>query len=481
MTVSVQLDAVKFQAASSGTGDFVVSTVSTGYQSVAAAGGVTGQQFSYRAESADRTQWEIGVGTWTSASSTLTRTTVLYNSSGTTSKINFTAAPVVGVILLAEDMRMREKLTADRTYYVRTDGSDSNNGLTNASGGAFLTTQKAMDTIAATLDVAGFTVTVQIADGTYTGGTQIKTWIGGGVIVFQGNSSTPANVFFNVTGANIWDASYGVLTGIVRIKDMKTKTTTSGFHIASRSPGRLQYTNIVFDVAPVLHVVAANGGTVEPYGTNQIIGGAAFHLVVDTSGLINTASLDLPSAVGAITVTGTPTFSSAFVLAQGHGRMDLTGLTTSGSFTGKHFSVADNAFIRASTTGYRPFTGSVDGTISGDGVWNTITAPMPFASKSADYTTRAVDANGTLLHPSADTTARTFTIDSNANVSHPVGTTLTFVNQNGAGTLTIAITSDTMRLAGAGTTGSRTLTANGIATAIKITTTEWIINGTNLT
>ena len=37
MTVSVQLDAVKFQAASSGTGDFVVSTVSTGYQSVATA------------------------------------------------------------------------------------------------------------------------------------------------------------------------------------------------------------------------------------------------------------------------------------------------------------------------------------------------------------------------------------------------------------------------------------------------------------
>jgi hypothetical protein len=36
-------------------------------------------------------------------------------------------------------------------------------------------------------------------------------------------------------------------------------------------------------------------------------------------------------------------------------------------------------------------------------------------------------------------------------------------------------------LAGAGTTGSRTLAANGIATAMKVTTTEWIINGTGLT
>ena len=49
-----------------------------------------------------------------------------------------------------------------------------------------------------------------------------------------------------------------------------------------------------------------------------------------------------------------------------------------------------------------------------------------------------------------------------------------------AGEVTIAITSDTMRLAGVGTTGSRTLAANGIATAIKLTSTEWIISGSGL-
>lgn len=102
-------------------------------------------------------------------------------------------------------------------------------------------------------------------------------------------------------------------------------------------------------------------------------------------------------------------------------------------------------------------------------------------SQSAAYTTVLSDGGKHILHPSADTTARTFTIDSNANVAYPIGTALTFVNQNGAGVVTIAITSDTMRLAGAGTTGSRTLAANGIATALKITSTEWIISGTGLT
>ena len=91
------------------------------------------------------------------------------------------------------------------------------------------------------------------------------------------------------------------------------------------------------------------------------------------------------------------------------------------------------------------------------------------------------DAGTTLLHPSPDATARIFTIPANSSVAFPVGTALTFVNQNAAGSLTIAITSDTMRLAGSGATGSRTLAANGIATALKISTTEWIINGANLT
>ena len=66
------------------------------------------------------------------------------------------------------NLGVREQLTANRTYYVRTDGSDGNNGLANSSGGAFLTIQKAIDTVAA-LDLSIYNVTVQVADGTYTG------------------------------------------------------------------------------------------------------------------------------------------------------------------------------------------------------------------------------------------------------------------------------------------------------------------------
>lgn len=100
-------------------------------------------------------------------------------------------------------------------------------------------------------------------------------------------------------------------------------------------------------------------------------------------------------------------------------------------------------------------------------------------SQSANYTTVLSDGGKHILHPASDNNARTFTIDSNANVAYPIGTAITFVNE--INTVTIAITSDTLTLAGAGTTGSRTLAANGIATALKITSTKWIISGTGLT
>lgn len=104
---------------------------------------------------------------------------------------------------------------------------------------------------------------------------------------------------------------------------------------------------------------------------------------------------------------------------------------------------------------------------------------VPQQSKSAAYTTVLADAGKHILHPTADNNARTFTIDSNANVVYPVGTAITFVNQ--INTVTIAITTDTLVLAGTGATGSRTLAANGIATALKIETQKWVISGTGLT
>jgi hypothetical protein len=105
MAASSLLDGVKFLAAAGGTVDFAVSSAIAGFMTPAGAGGVNAAQYSYYARSADFTQWEIGFGAYsTSGTPTLARGTVKYNSSGNTSKINFTLPPIVAIVPLAQDL-----------------------------------------------------------------------------------------------------------------------------------------------------------------------------------------------------------------------------------------------------------------------------------------------------------------------------------------------------------------------------------------
>jgi len=105
---------------------------------------------------------------------------------------------------------------------------------------------------------------------------------------------------------------------------------------------------------------------------------------------------------------------------------------------------------------------------------------IPFNSQSASYTAVLADSGKVIFHPSTDANARTFTIPANSSVAYPIGTAITFINMTSQ-VVTIAITTDTMYLSSAGTTGSRSLAIYGSATAIKMTSTTWLISGSGLT
>jgi hypothetical protein len=103
---------------------------------------------------------------------------------------------------------------------------------------------------------------------------------------------------------------------------------------------------------------------------------------------------------------------------------------------------------------------------------------IPASAVSTTATLTIADAGE---HIYVTTTGQTITIPAAASVAYPIGTTLTFIAGPSATTVTIAITSDTLRLAGGTSTGTRTLAANGMATAVKVAATTWYINGTGLT
>lgn len=97
---------------------------------------------------------------------------------------------------------------------------------------------------------------------------------------------------------------------------------------------------------------------------------------------------------------------------------------------------------------------------------------IPQVIKNSSATTVMTDSGKHWYH--SDSSAYTWTIAANGSVAYPIGTTLTFIN-NGSGTITIAITTDTLQFGSS--TGSRTLAQYGLATAVKVASTVWFISG----
>ena len=92
-----------FIAAGTGIGNFTVAGAVQGYLTPAGAGGVDGQVFNYKAQNADRSQWEVGTGTLTNGGTQLTRTPLL--SSNANGLVNFLTVPTVAVsVWLSSDV-----------------------------------------------------------------------------------------------------------------------------------------------------------------------------------------------------------------------------------------------------------------------------------------------------------------------------------------------------------------------------------------
>jgi len=103
---------------------------------------------------------------------------------------------------------------------------------------------------------------------------------------------------------------------------------------------------------------------------------------------------------------------------------------------------------------------------------------IPQNSQNGNYNIVIGDAGKHIYHP-AGQAAATYTIPANSNVAFTTGTAITIVNGS-ANNVSIAVTTDTMTLANSANTATRTLTANGVATCVKVTSTSWIISGAGL-
>lgn len=301
----------------------------------------------------------------------------------------------------------------------------------------------------------------------------------------------------STTNTNLGTALEQAIVGKADITLSSTSETLTLTNTNALQNARALYLNLsgAPGGATTLNVPAIEKNYIVKNGTNQTVtikvsGQTGVAIPTGKTALVYNNSTDVVTAVDYI-----PSLALGTALPASSGG---TGLTSLGTGVATWLGTPSSANLAAAVTDetgsgslvfatsptlVTPVLGTpTSGTLSNctvDGTDAVGFRNTPINSQSTAYTLVLADAGKTIYHPASDNNARTFTIPANGSVAYAVGTVLTFVNL-AAANVTIAITTDTMYLAGAGTTGSRTLAQYGIASAVKVASTTWVISGNNL-
>jgi hypothetical protein len=207
--------------------------------------------------------------------------------------------------------------------------------------------------------------------------------------------------------------------------------------------------------APTMTSITNSGTVTIPSGTYTLAG-------LDLAQTLTNKTI----ALGSNTVSGT---TAQFNAALSDG--DFATLAGSETFTNKTLtSPTINGGTIASATINASNTVNDTGTIAAASP-GFRGVPSSAQTQGAAITLALTDAG-----KSVQNTLGGWTIPANASVAFPVGTIIELFNNSGS-SQTVAITSDTLRLAGTASTGSRTIAQYGSATIVKRTSTMWTIGG----
>jgi hypothetical protein len=282
--------------------------------------------------------------------------------------------------------------------------------------------------------------------------------------------------------------------GTLQLSDTLIYAATSTSNAVTQSAGSVLTLNNCQTLLPTLDNVARNsfGGYYSILHSvydkaNSTFGGVSLN-AISYSQYINADRLTLSSG-GQITFPDSTVQTTAWTGT--FNTLSVTGAVTAESFNTDQITVVGNRLSTTVTNANLELECNGTGGVVINTVADATTASTVKSvgylglPQSATATTATLTIGDAGKHIYITTTGQTITIPAASSVAYPIGTTITFIAGSSATTTTIAINTDTLRLAGGTSTGSRTLAANGMATAVKVSGTSssgvWYINGIGLT
>lgn len=237
-------------------------------------------------------------------------------------------------------------LTTNVTFYVRTDGDDSNYGWTDDQYGAFKTIQKAVDYISTQINSFQSQIVIQVGAGTYTGVNFPQPAEGSKPIIIRGDTTVPGNVIISTTNDDCFACEN---PSKWKIEGFKLTTTTSGNGIKVRQGGVVEFESIEFGSIANNQIDVETGGVVEATGNYSISGSGQVHWNINNGGILKVSGKT-------VTITNTPTFSSGFLVGKNLSCIDATGNTFTASVTGVRYNLSLNSscFVNGESVTYIP-------------------------------------------------------------------------------------------------------------------------------
>ena len=267
-----------------------------------------------------------------------------------------TLRAIVGAILPS-----RTRLQSDRIYYVRTDGSDSNDGLSDSAGGAFATIQKAVDE-AVVLDGGNNNITIQVGDGTYNEHVNLQWHPNSRPIVLQGNTSVVGAVIIQGTSNHTISCS----SGYWRVQHFELRNNSSAYNnvFAQFNCELLLGSGMQYGTTGGNHVSSYYGAKVTMLSSYNISGNAVTAIFAAHDGWIYMAGINC-------TFVGTRSFSYSFIALHNGSSIRATGFTWSGtSPTGVRYRIQENSVLNTANFSSTYFPGSSNGIITTGGLYS---------------------------------------------------------------------------------------------------------------